>query len=538
MVRLFEYQGKNLLRTAGISVPEGAVASTLDEVAEVARKLSRPVVIKAQVLVTGRFKAGGIKFASSPEEAKEAAKDILGKEIKGMRAEKVLVEEKLDIESEFFLSITVSDSRKVKGPVVLFSTAGGIDIEVVAEEKPEKISIVNVDYLRGFQHQDAYNMVSKLVSQPHLIAVISDIAYKLYDLFVKLDAYTVEINPLVLTKDGRLIAADCRITLDDNSVFRHPEFGIEIPRDMLRPPTDLEKIAWKIEERDYRGTCYFVQLVPNIEEIKGGGYIAFHGIGGGASMLAADALLRKGLKLATYVDTSGNPTASKVYRAIKTMFSLPGIEGYCLMGAVMANQEQWYHGYAIVKALREEAKYRPSFPVLILIAGNKEYETHRIIMEGLKDISLKLELYGREHIYDVEYLAEKVIKLVEEYREEKRKGIYRVETPVTETKIKEQTSRVLSFETETGKVTIDIDKCIAPACGFACVKADRWYGRGCLKIEDGKVSLAGDSNQLKRLCNECLACEVECELHGGRAIKVELPLYGLEEFRRKHGVPI
>lgn len=538
MVRLFEYQGKSLLQTVGIPVPEGAVASTVDEAAEVARRLSKPVIIKAQILVTGRFKAGGIKFAKSPEEAKEVARDLLGKEIKGMMVEKVLVEEKLDIEREFFLSITISDSRKVKGPVVLFSTAGGIDVEVVAEEEPEKISIVNVDYLRGFQHHDAYNMVSKLISQPHLIAAISDIACKLYDLFVKLDAHTVEINPLVLTKDGRLIAADCRITLDDNSVFRHPEFGIELPRDMLRPPTDLEKIAWKIEERDYRGTCYFVQLVPNIEEIKGGGYIAFHGIGGGASMLAADALLRKGLKLATYVDTSGNPTASKVYRAIKTMFSLPGIEGYCLMGAVMANQEQWYHGYAIVKALREEARYRPGFPVLILIAGNKEYETHRIITDGLKDIPLRIELYGREHIYDVDYLAERMMKLIEEYREERRREKRAEEMPTIEIKVEEQPSRILSFETDTGKVIIDLSKCIAPACGFECIKADRWYGRGCLKIENGKVSLAGDPDQLKRLCNECLACEVECELHGGRAIKVDLPLYGLEEFRRKYGLPI
>ncbi|MEM2960933.1 MAG: ATP-grasp domain-containing protein [Candidatus Bathyarchaeia archaeon] len=535
MVRLYEYQGKALLEATGIPIPRGGVASTSNEAKEIAEKIGKPVAVKAQVLTTGRFKAGGIKFANNPQEAKSIASEILGKEIKGLKVEKLLVEEKLDVEKEYFLSITVSDSYKIRAPIILFSTEGGVDVEKVAEDQPEKVSIMQINYLRGFQSSDARNLISKLMAQPYLVSAISDVACKLYDLFVKVDANTVEINPLILTKDGRVLAGDCRITLDDNSVFRHPEFAIELPRDMLRPPTELEKIAWKIEEQDYRGTCYFVQLIPNIEEIKKGGYIAFHGIGGGASMLAADALLRKGLKLATYVDTSGNPTASKVYRAIKAMLSLPGIEGYCLAGAVMANQEQWYHGYAIAKALREEAKHRPGFPVLILIAGNKERETHRIIMEGLKGIPLSWELYGCDRIYDMDFIAERMITLVEEYRKKRYAPAKTLDAGV---ETKEQPLNPISFEFETGKVIVDLAKCIAPTCGFACIKADRWYGRSCFKIEDGKPSLTGTAEQLKRLCNECLACEVECEMHGGHAIKIELPLYGLDEFRKKHGVPL
>ncbi|MEM1551002.1 MAG: ATP-grasp domain-containing protein [Candidatus Bathyarchaeia archaeon] len=544
MVRLYEYQGKKLLKTINIPVPEGYVASTPDEVEEIAKKLNRPVVIKAQILTTGRFKAGGIRFATSPEEAKLVANEILGKEIKGLKVEKLLVEEKLNIDREYFLSITVSDSYKVKSPVILFSTLGGVDVEVAAEEHPEKVVITNVDYLQGLQYHETQTLVSKLVAEPHLVDAISSIACKLYDLFRRIDASTVEINPLILTKENKIVAGDCRITIDDNSVYRHPELNIDFPRDMLRPPTELERIAWKIEESDYRGTCYFVQLVPSIEEIKRGGYIAFHGIGGGASMLAADILMRKGLKLATYVDTSGNPTASKVYRAIKTMLSLP-VDGYCLIGAVMANQEQWYHGFAIVKALREEVMYRPGFPTLILIAGNKERETHRIISEGLKGLPLRWELYGRDHIYDIEFLADRMMALVEEYRGSKEYEEYRrriggmpSETPAVIAEKKEPRGNVLQFEFETGKVIIDLSKCIAPACGFACVKADRWYGRSCLRIEDGKLSLTGTSEQLKRLCNECLACEVVCELYGGKAIKIDLPLYGLIEFRKKYGMPM
>jgi len=435
------------------------------------------------------------------------------------------------------MSVAVNDSYKIKGPVILFSTEGGVDIEEVAEKHPKKISRVDIDYLRGLQLSDARKLISKLEVPTELVNEISDIACKLYDVFKKWDANTAEINPLILTKDGRTVAGDCRITLDDNSVFRHPEFEIELPRDIVRPPTELEKIAWKIEERDYRGVCYFIQLNPEIEEIRKGGYIAFHGIGGGASMLAADALMLRGLKLATYADTSGNPTASKVYRAIKVLLSIPGIEGYCLAGAVLANQEQWYHAYAIVKALREEAKERPGFPVLILIAGNKESETHRIIKEGLKDLPLRWELYGRDHIYDMDFLAERMIALIEEYRKQRGSYVGNVGSHVR-AHVKNSSEEHLSFESQTGRVDIDLSKCTAPKCGFACVKGDRWYGGSCLKIVDGKPALAGSPEELKRLCNECLSCEVECELHGGKCVKIELPLSGIDEFREKYGVPI
>lgn len=537
MVRLYEYQGKRLLKNVGIPVPEGDVASTAQEAMEITKKIGKPVVVKAQVWVTGRLKAGGIRFAENHDEAGKVAGKILGAEIKGFRAEKVLVEERLNIDKEYYVGIIVDDSYKVRAPVVLFSTEGGVDIEEVAEKHPRKISKMNIDYLRGLQLSDGRKLVSKLESQTDLVDELSDIVYKLYEAFKKWDVNTIETNPLILTRDGRIVATDCRITLDDNSVFRHPEFNIELPRDMARPPTELERIAWKIEERDYRGVCYFVQLNPNIEEIRKGGYIAFHGIGGGASMLAADALMLRGLKLATYADTSGNPTASKVYRGLKVLFSIPGIEGYCLAGAVLANQEQWYHAYALVKALREEGKERHGFPVLILIAGNKERETHRIIKDGLKDLSLQWELYGRDHIYDMDFLAERMIALIEEYRKEGGSYVGNLGSPIR-TRARNPSEEHLSFESQTGKVDIDLSKCIAPACGFACVKGDRWYGRNCLKIVDGKPALAGSPEELKRLCNECLSCEVECELHGGNCIKIELPLSGIDEFRKRYGVPI
>lgn len=540
MVRLYEYQGKRILESFKIDIPRGSVVSSPNEAKEVAERLNSPVVVKAQVLVTGRFKLGGIKFASTPGEAEEVAKKLLGAELRGLKIEKVLIEEKLDIVKEYYLSVTVTERHDVKGPVLIFSTEGGVDVEEIAEKHPEKIVMLSIDYLEGFKEDDFRKLLLKLdVSQDHADKIVF-VASKLYDVFKKYDAHTVEINPLVVTRDGRVVAADCRIILDDNSVSRHPELGIDVPRDIARPVTPLERIAWKMEERDLRGIFFFLQLNPNIDEIARGGYIAFHGIGGGATMLAADALIAKGLKLATYIDTSGDPTASKVYRAIKVGLSIPGIEGYCLAGAVMANQEQWYHGFAIVKAFREEARFRSGFPVVILIAGNKELETHQIIREGLKNVNMRWELYGRDYIEKLDYIAERMYMLVNEYRKEREKpGMIPLVEPSTKEEPVPEGPNIIVFETNTGKILIDLNKCVAPTCGFVCVKACRLYGRGALKISNGKPALTtSNTDEIKRrLCNECLACEVLCELRGGRAIKIKLDMFGLDEVRRMWKVP-
>ena len=181
---------------------------------------------------------------------------------------------------------------------------------------------------------------------------------------------------------------------------------------MEREPTELEHIAWNIEEEDYRGTGYFAQMAPVITREEK--YVGFHGIGGGGAMLGASALINRGVKIANYADTSGDPPASKVYKVIKAIFSQP-VNGYVMMGACLANQEQWHHAHAIVKGLREELQDRPGFPVLLLIAGNKEPKTHEIIKEGLKDLPVKWELYGREYIYQTDFLAQRFKEMLEEY---------------------------------------------------------------------------------------------------------------------------
>lgn len=413
MARLYEYQGKRLLKAIGVPVPEGDVASAPQEARAIAERIGKPVAVKAQVWVTGRFKAGGIKFAEDPSGAEKAAAELLGTEVKGFPVEKVLVEEKLEIDEEYYAGVIVDDSYKVKGPVVIFSTEGGVDIEEVAETSPEKISRLNVNILHGLRLYDAYNLALAVGVRGAFLKPIGKAIFGTYELFRKCDARSVEVNPLILTTDGKLYAADCRVSVDDASVIRQPELGIAVPRESDSPPTEFDCMAWKIEENDYRGVCFLVQLAPDTRE---GGYIGYHAIGGGGALLAADTLVRHGLRLANYADTSGNPTAAKVYRCAKLILSQPGLEGYCLLGAVIASQDQWHHAHGLVKAFREELADRPGFPVVILMAGNKEKEALEILREGLRDLPIRLELYGREYIHKLDFVAERMKFLVGEYR--------------------------------------------------------------------------------------------------------------------------
>ena len=416
MVRLYEYKGKELLKSVKIPVPEGYAASTPEAVKTAAEKIGKPVVIKAQIFATGRFKAGGIKFADTPEEAENVAKALIGSEVKGLQVKEVLVEEKLDIEQEFYAGVIVDPSREVSGPVLIFSTAGGVGIEEAAREFPEKVARMNVDYTRGVRSYDAYNLALKAGAPRHLLRPLSVAICGVYEAFTRYEARSAEINPLVLTKDGKIIAADCRITVDDSAIFRHPELGIRLAREFQRDPTTLELVAWTIEEGDYRGNAYFSQMVTTIEEP---GYVGYHGIGGGGAILGVDALSRQGLNIANYSDSGGDPTASKVYLLAKTILAQPGIEGFLLGGFIVANQEQWHHAHGLVKALREDLADKPGFPVVLLICGNREPESKAILDEGLKDLPIRYEIYGSEYVFNPDFIAERMRALIDEYRKDR-----------------------------------------------------------------------------------------------------------------------
>ncbi len=415
MARLYEYQGKDIFKKSGITIPEGEAVTTPEDAKKEAERIGKPVVVKAQVWVGGRGKSGAVRFADTPDEAAKVAGEILGMEVKGLEVKQVLVEEKLDIAQEFYAGVIINSAREVRAPVVMFSTEGGVDIESVPEDK---IAMLTVDVLRGIQPYDTLNMALLVGVSGKALRQLGDVIYKLYNVFKNYDCRTVEINPLVLTKGGKVYAADCRMAIDDAGVFRHPELGIRIGREFLKEPTEFDLMAWTFEEEDFRGTSYVAQMASE-SELKQGGYIGYHGIGGGAAILGVDALNKVGLKVADYADTSGNPTASKVYRVAKIILSMPNIDGYFLAGFMMANQEQWHHAHGLVKVLREEIPKRPGFPVVILLCGNKEKESQDILQEGLKGLPGRIEIYDREHVYDAKFIGGRLRALVDEYRKER-----------------------------------------------------------------------------------------------------------------------
>jgi len=414
MAKFLEYQGKEFFKQSKIPIPEGMVANTPEEAKAAALKLGRPVVVKAQVFAGGRGKAGGVKFADTPEQAQSLAREILGMDIKGLTVKQVLVEEQLDIVQEFYAGIIINSAQEVRGPVLMFSPEGGMDIESVSQDK---IATMNVDVIKGLMPYDTLNLVASMGVTGTPLRQIADIVFKLFTVFQKMDCRTLEINPLVLTSDGRVLAADCRMAVDDQALFRHPELGIKIGREFLKEPTEFDLIGWSFEASDFRGTSYVAEMTTP-EEVAKGGYVGYHGIGGGAAMIGMDALNRVGLKIADYADTSGNPTASKVYRTTKLIMSQPGIEAYFLAGFMMANQEQWHHAHGVVKALREELPKKPGFPVVLLLCGNKEKESQEILKQGLAGLDARIEIYDREHVYDASFIAGRVRALVDEYHTE------------------------------------------------------------------------------------------------------------------------
>jgi succinyl-CoA synthetase beta subunit len=417
MARLHEYEGKALFKIARMPIPQGDVAKTPEEARQIAAKIGKPVVIKVQIWAGGRGKAGGVKFADTPEEARKVAASLLGMTVKGLFVEKVLVEEKLDIACEYYAGIIVNAQADARCPVVMFSTEGGMDIESVPADK---IALMNVDVIRGFKIYDALNLANRVKVPSRYIAQVARLIVGLYETFKNYGARLIEINPMVVTKDGKVLAGDCRISIDDSSVIRHPELGISVARESGTPPTELDRIAWWVEEKDLRGTCYFAEM-NNVLPGEVFGTIGFHGMGGGGAMLGVDGLNRQGLRVPNFADTSGNPPASKVYRAAKLVFSQPGIDGFMLGGFMAANQEQWHHAHGIVKALREEIPKRPGFPVMLLLAGNKEKESLEILREGTRDLNARIRIYGGDRVYDTVGLAAEMKEMVLEYKQE-RKG--------------------------------------------------------------------------------------------------------------------
>ena len=514
MARLHEYQGKAILKQYGIAIPQGGVASTAGEARMLAAEIGKPVVVKAQSWVTGRAGKNAIHFATNTDEAEQAAQTTLGMKIGNFTVEQVLVEERVQIEREFYLGIIIDDSARA--PVLIFSSVGGTGIEDIARQHPDKLSRHVIDIRTGLRDFEARDLLRRVGLPSDLMLKLTPTLVKFYQAARTYEARSAEINPLVMTIDGQVMALDCRFTVDDYSVFRHPDLNIAIAREFDRPPTRLEQIAWEVEKGDYRGTFYFIQMETDFH--KGERVVGFHGAGGGGSMMNMDALLSRGFRVANFVDTSGNPPASKVYRAARIILSQKGIDGYYAGGSGVASQEQFHSARGLVKAFWDEPL---NVPAVIRIGGNAEEQAIDILQQANGTFPAPVEAYGRETSPD--FCTERLQALAESYTP--------VEHPMPRSYPDPQ--QPYTFDTITGgTITYDHAVCVdceTKACVQTCVPQ-------ILSLEGEVPVLNITREQAKKGgCIECLACEVECYLHGRDGGHIVLPIPGLDSSEVQHG---
>src|SRR5215831_2882861 len=362
MARLHEYQGKAILAANGFKIPRGRAALNETEAVRAANELGSEVVVKIQAWTTGRAGIGGVAFAKKPEDVRAHAQRMLSMKVGQFPVEAVLVEEKIDIDREFFLSFAVDDAARA--PMIIFAAGGGTGIE----ERAASTRRIPCDVNRGPLDSAVDEAVASCGLSANNAKQLNESIRKLFNAARSVEARSLEINPLVLTKGGEFVAADCRMTIDDYSVVRHPELGIEIAREFDHPPTALERIAYGVEQNDHRGTFYFAQLATAAP--KGSkGLVGFHGAGGGGSMMSMDAIVNAGFSIANFTDTSGNPSASKVYRAARIILAQPGLVGYFGSGSGVASQEQYWSAYGLAKAFWE---LDLDIPAVIRLGGNTE----------------------------------------------------------------------------------------------------------------------------------------------------------------------
>src|SRR5437899_4883759 len=389
MARLHEYQGKAVLAANGFQIPRGRAASTADEAVAVAKELvskeTGEVVVKIQTWTTARAGIGGVAFAKKPEDVRAHAARMLAMKVGQFPVEAVLVEEKIDIDREFFLSFAIDDAARA--PVIIFAAGGGTGIE----ERAASTRRIPCDVSRG----PLDSAVDETAASCGLsLAHATQLAESIKNLFAaarSVEARSLEINPLVLTKDGQFVAADCRVTIDDYAVVRHPELKIEIAREFDHPPTPLERVAYAVEQSDHRGTFYFAQLATTAAK-DSKGLVGFHGAGGGGSMMSMDAIVNAGFTIANFTDTSGNPSASKVYRASRIILAQPSLVGYFGSGSGVASQEQFWSAYGLAKAFWE---LDLDIPAVIRLGGNTEDRAVDILQRMSKLLRAPVERYRK-----------------------------------------------------------------------------------------------------------------------------------------------
>jgi len=356
-MKLHEYQSKQIFSRYNIPIPKGRVATTAEEARHIASELGGRVVIKSQVLVGGRGKAGGIRLAKDPHEAEDVATQILAMEIKGLPVRKVLVDEAANISKEIYLGIT--NDRGARKPVMMASSAGGVEIEEVARTTPEKIIKSHIDPLLGLKDYQARNIAIGIDLPKQHWKIFNQIANGLWRAYQDCDATLAEINPLVVTEDNQLIALDGKMLIDDNSLFRHPDLA-EL-RDL-----DVEAPA-EVEARKY-GLTY----------IKLDGNIGCMVNGAGLAMTTMDIIKLFGGEPANFLDIGGGAGSDKVAAAIRIILTDPNVKAvlFNIFGGITRGDEV---ARGILTALDE---VKPHIPLVVRLVGTNAEEGRKLLSDA------------------------------------------------------------------------------------------------------------------------------------------------------------
>ena len=354
---LLEYQGKQLFAKHGVPVPDGKPAKTVDEALSAADGLGYPVVVKAQVLVGGRGKAGGVKLAADRGEVEQHATAILGMDIKGHTVHELYIEAASDIDEEYYAAFVFD--RSAKKTMAMFSKMGGMDVEAVAETDPEAMRTLHVDPLLGFQDFHGRRLAFEAGIPADVIRPVGAMLAKLYETYVGEDAMLVEVNPLLITKAREVVALDAKVTLDGNAIFRHPDSANYGDVGAADPQEQMAK------ER-------------NLTYVKLDGDIGILGNGAGLVMSTLDVVAQAGGQPANFLDAGGGSKADAITSAVEVILSDPKVKAvlFNIFGGITRCDE-------VAKGLIEAfAQIEPTVPFVVRLNGTNEEEGQKLLAEA------------------------------------------------------------------------------------------------------------------------------------------------------------
>jgi len=351
-MRLYEHEAKTIFKKFGISIPRGRLAETPTQAREVAAELGVPVLLKAQILTGGRGKAGGIQRADNLDEAEERSLQLLGSSLHGFQVHKLLVEERLDVERELYIAVTIDYEKRM--PVLIASSEGGVEIEEIVNETPEKIVSKHINILRGVRGYEAREVIRKIGLTGSTMNRIGNILLQLFNIFMEYDAEIAEINPLIITRDGKVIATDAVLNIEEHSLFRHPDLN------SLR----IERIENLLEREGQKMGVNYVDLK---------GSLAIVGNGAGLVMTILDQVKQAGGEVACFLDTGGGLSSERMENAMNLLLKKgkldPHVKAIFFMFRLMISPPDAMASGIKNVLLKEQSR----IPIIGVISGRTEY---------------------------------------------------------------------------------------------------------------------------------------------------------------------